>query len=67
MSFTFQVPAGATVKQVLAYWHGHTTGQPAPDLPDTSIALNGKDVTGRLIGGPSNFYLGELSGPTAPT
>ena len=59
-SFTFQVPAGATIKQVLAYWHGHTTSGPGPDHPDTQIALNGNDVDGRQIGGPSNFYLGEL-------
>jgi hypothetical protein len=60
VSFSFQVPAGATVKQVLAYWHGHTTSGTAPDRPDTQISLNDKNVSGQLIGGPSNFYLGEL-------
>jgi hypothetical protein len=59
-SFTFQVPAGATVKQVLAYWHGHTTSSATPDRPDTNISLNNRSVDGKLIGGPSNFYLGEL-------
>ncbi len=60
VSFSFQVPAGATVKQVLAYWHGHTTSGTGPDRPDTQISLNDKNVSGQLIGGPSNFYLGEL-------
>jgi hypothetical protein len=57
VSFTFQVPAGATVKQVLAYWHGHAWYETAPD---SKISLNDKDVTGQLIGGPSNFYLSEV-------
>jgi hypothetical protein len=63
VSFTFAVPAGATIKQVLAYWSGHTTGtttgNPTGSQPDANIAFNGKDVAGTLIGGPSNFYLLE--------
>lgn len=63
VSFTFDVPAGANVKQVLAYWAGHTTGSstggPAGTEPDPQIALNGKEVGGQLIGGPSNFYVLE--------
>ena len=63
VSFTFQVPAGATVKQVLAYWAGHTTGtttgNPTGSNPDPQIALNGNNINGALIGGPSNFYVLE--------
>jgi len=46
------VPAGATVKQVLAYWSGGTTSANGDD----AIVIDGNDVTGELIGGPTLFY-----------
>ena len=49
----FTVPAGATINQVLLYWAGGTnTGGPGDD----TIKVDGMDVTGTLIGGPTNFY-----------
>ena len=46
---TFNVPAGASVEQVLLYWEGRRTENTSGD--DT-INVNGVDVTGNLIGGP---------------
>lgn len=46
------VPAGATVKQVLAYWAGGTIAAAGDD----QISLNGSMVQGTLIGGPTYFY-----------
>jgi len=46
------VPAGATVVQTLLYWEGGTTGAPGDD----TIKIDGADVTGTLIGGPTNFF-----------
>src|SRR5688572_2404386 len=47
------VPAGATVKQVLLYWEGdNRTG----GTPDNAITVNGTEITGTLIGGPTVFY-----------
>ncbi|MDA0138361.1 hypothetical protein [Solirubrobacter deserti] len=57
VSFTFDVPANATIKQVLAYWHGHAWYE---NQPDSQISFNNKSVTGSLIGGPSTFYQGEV-------
>jgi hypothetical protein len=58
---SFQVPAGASVKQVLAYWNGQYTwpGHGPFDGGDAAIELGGKAVTGTLIGGPSNPFLRE--------
>jgi hypothetical protein len=54
------VPAGASVKQVLAYWSGQDTWPGhGPDEYDDTITLNGTGVTGTLIGGPSTPYLRE--------
>jgi hypothetical protein len=47
------VPAGATVEQVLLYWEGDNGGGAAPD--DT-IVVAGNSVTGTLIGGPTVFF-----------
>ena len=46
------VPMGATIKQVLVYWAGGTTGAPGDDM----VKIDGNDVTGELIGGPTNFF-----------
>ena len=48
------VPAGATVTQVLAYWDGLALVPRLPGATDT-IVLNGAEVTGVQIGGPSTF------------
>lgn len=45
------VPAGATVQQVLLYWSGGTSGP-----GDDTIALEGTEVVGTLIGGPTHFF-----------
>jgi hypothetical protein len=46
------VPTGAAINQVLLYWEGGTTGAPGDD----TITVDGNDVTGTLIGGPTNFF-----------
>lgn len=46
------VPAGATVEQVIAYWAGGTIAAAGDD----QISLNGQMVQGTLIGGPTYFY-----------
>ena len=48
------VPDGASVVQVLAYWDGLALENDLPGSTDT-IELNGIEVTGTLIGGPSAF------------
>ncbi len=52
-TFAVSVPAGATVKQVLLYWEGHSYEGTAHD---DSVTLNGTSVTGTLIGGPTLFF-----------
>jgi hypothetical protein len=47
------VPPGATVNQVLLYWEGQMRGNV---VGDASIVVNGNDVTGVLIGGPTLFF-----------
>ncbi len=54
------VPAGATVQQVLLYWEGQNFSATG----DEDIVVNGNAVTGTLIGGPTNFF---LTGGTTPT
>lgn len=52
-TFSVAVPAGATVKQVLLYWEGHSYEGTA--LDDT-VTLNATPVAGTLIGGPRVFF-----------
>ena len=47
------VPAGATVKQALLYWEGQTAG---PTGYDDQVTVNGNNVVGTVIGGPTNFF-----------
>lgn len=47
------VPANATVEQVLVYWEGYNT---SANLPDNTIRVNGTEVEGTLIGGPTLFF-----------
>jgi hypothetical protein len=50
---SIEIPAGVTVNQVLLYWGGRTdAGSPLSGADDT-IQVNGSDVTGPLIGGPT--------------
>lgn len=51
---TSELPEGATVLQVIAYWDGLALTGSLPGDTDT-IFLGGVPVTGQLIGGPSNF------------
>lgn len=51
---SLSVPAEATVVQVLAYWDGLALQNDLPGSTDT-IFLNGVEVTGDRIGGPSAF------------
>jgi hypothetical protein len=48
------VPAGATVEQVLLYWSGFALDDEVgdPEVGDPVIKVNSTDVTGTLIGGP---------------
>jgi hypothetical protein len=46
------VPTGATINQVLLYWAGATTGAPGDD----TVKVDGNEVPGTLIGGPTLFY-----------
>jgi hypothetical protein len=52
-AITVDVPAGATVKQVLLYWLSEHYPQSGPD---TTAIVNGINVTGESIGGPINFF-----------
>ena len=58
---SFQLPAGASVKQVLVYWNGQYSwpGHGPFDGGDAAIELDGQAVAGTLIGGPSNPFLRE--------
>lgn len=55
------VPAGAAIKQVLAYWEGlqFSGGTPSDAPGDNTIVLNGVEVTGTLIGGPAEFFVDQ--------
>ncbi|MFN2557139.1 MAG: hypothetical protein ABR592_09770 [Nitriliruptorales bacterium] len=52
-TFTVKVPQGATVKQVLLYWEGQSRES---EPGDDTIVINGNDVQGELIGGPTRFF-----------
>lgn len=52
-TISVNVPASASVKQVLLYWVGeNVSGAPG----DNSITVNGTSITGTLIGGPTTFF-----------
>lgn len=52
------VPAGANVEQVLLYWEGHGNCgiMPQPCELGKDLTINGNQITGTLIGGPTFFY-----------
>jgi hypothetical protein len=52
-TITIDVPAGATVNQVLLYWSNEFVG---PGFGDDTITVSGNSVTGTSIGGPTYFY-----------
>lgn len=54
-SISVDVPADATVRQVLLYWAGQQPGPPSPTR-DNTIRIEGIEVNGELIGGPTNFF-----------
>lgn len=54
-TISFSVPVGATVKQVLLYWEGQSIDL-SPDPADDTIRVEGIEVTGTAIGGPTLFY-----------
>lgn len=54
-TITVDVPAGATVEQVLLYWSGFTNPGTAGD---PTVTVDGTEVTGQLIGGPTPFFSG---------
>jgi hypothetical protein len=60
-AFSVNVPAGATVRQVLLYWGGHFSQGVASSSPDGVISVNGTSVAGTVIGGPTLFY--SVPGP----
>ena len=49
---TLDVPAGASITQVLLYWAGGTTAASGDD----EISLDGTLIQGELIGGPTLFF-----------
>ena len=55
-SFSVNVPAGATVRQVLLYWSGHFSTDNFIGSPDDTVSVNGNSVTGTAIGGPAFFF-----------
>lgn len=59
-TFSIQVPAAATVKQVLLYWEGFMSTGVAGDSTVLVSANGGPpvSVTGTLIGGPTFFFTG---------
>jgi hypothetical protein len=54
------VPNDATVNQVLLYWTGFTAPW-VPGAPDDTIEVDGVEITGDLIGGPTAFFSGVTS------
>ena len=50
---SINVPAGATISQVLLYWEGQMFRD---EVGDSEINIGGTDVTGVLIGGQSFFF-----------
>jgi hypothetical protein len=56
---TLEVPAGATVKQVLLYWEGFMADN-SPGDDSVNVAKGGpaQAVSGTLIGGPTQFFGG---------
>jgi len=58
---TVDVPAGASIEQVLLYWEGRDDEGVTPDAT-TTIMVNGIPVTGSIIGGPLNPF----GGPGVP-
>lgn len=54
-----EVPAGVTVEQVLAYWEGHNSTTAEGAAP--TITLDGNEVTGTRIGGPTKFFSNHWS------
>ena len=53
--FDVPVPAGTDVVQVLAYWEGQASSALEQGDTDT-VMLNGMEVIGDRIGGPTNFF-----------
>ena len=62
-SIAINVPAGATVKQVLLYWEGFMATDVAGDNVVTVAANGGPGmaVVGSLIGGPTLFFNGAYA------
>jgi hypothetical protein len=58
-NITLDVPAVASVEQVLLYWNGFHSQENAG--ADDAISVNGVGVTGTLIGGPTLFFAGHYS------
>jgi hypothetical protein len=52
-SISISVPGGATIKQVLLYWEGQDL---TPAVGDDTLIVDGTEITGALIGGPTLFF-----------
>jgi hypothetical protein len=59
----FEVPNGATIKQVLLYWEGFgaAPGQPGDDTVIVTKGAISTNVPGTLIGGPTDFFVGNTA------
>ncbi len=55
-TLTVNVPASATVQQVIVYWNGFKNPP-----GDGQITINGNNVVGTLIGGPDFFFTNAYS------
>jgi hypothetical protein len=59
-TINIDVPANSLINQVLLYWEGHgDCGDPGPVAAcslGNSINLDGTNIVGTLIGGPTHFY-----------
>jgi hypothetical protein len=54
---TININVPGDVVQVILYWEGHMTSATGDD----QVTVEGTDVTGTLIGGPTNFFVSAWS------
>jgi hypothetical protein len=54
-TISVEVPAGASVEQVLLYWEGANLGT-ADLTPTMDVTVDGMDVTGVFIGGNTRYF-----------
>lgn len=56
-SLQVTIPADAVVTQALLYVEaGHRTGDTSGAVPDNTLVVDGTELTGTMVGGPTAFY-----------